>query len=596
MNSIAEVSGLTRRSSRQRQRSSSISVARVSDDSWPDLYPLTSVITQKSLLSDSGYSGMTDGGTTSGGSSSVHFDSSPSEETLLVEGDENEYAKTNLDMDDVAKAIEVLSIAQASHEAALTESEDASSETKSLQESAEIQGEDQFEDPESLKGSTTIESASNSDQKECDSQSSSTSSSPSGRVRSNESDSSDDDQPIILSRRGSSNRGGSTSAGAGVGSKAATSVTFAPNLLNDCDEEEEGEEEEEEEEDLMVTPPPSTMGYIPQVTHAAPYHQFQHHQNYQAVAGIPQSMAPMATYVQQPVMHHHQPMATMGTLPVGYHQMAAAPAHVTMGHQHTYSFDRIPGGMMTQGSPISHVSRHARPGYGSKDMRQGVLSPVGGIPANSHHHHQLLAGQGMMNIPGSPIQQTQFSIPATAILHPMPRRTQSVRMRSGAPFVRTGSPSRQMAGMGGAQAIPHQQVMAIRSSAGVGARSSMDLARSPNGGYQAVPSGLGGVSNPGGYGAMEGSYLRGYAESMASQQAVQNSMHHPQGIMMSPPMAHAHLEKQIAVSAGAVPGYYPAMTAAAGTAHHFGYSMHPNDPQQYMMATAHQPILQAARR
>ncbi|KAF8943717.1 hypothetical protein BGZ52_011292, partial [Haplosporangium bisporale] len=158
-----------------RQQSTTSSSARASEDSWAEPYPVSSMSTQKTPMSDSGYSGTHD------------------QKSTFSEGQDDQS-----EVDDVTKVIDVLAISKRKQSTSGTEA-DNEDESQIDDAADDAAGGTLFEDPESMRGSTLIDSMNGLKDM---ASSNAVSSSPSGK-ESNDNDSSDDDQPIILSRRGS---------------------------------------------------------------------------------------------------------------------------------------------------------------------------------------------------------------------------------------------------------------------------------------------------------------------------------------------------------------------------------------------------------
>ncbi|KAG0284382.1 hypothetical protein BGZ96_011234, partial [Linnemannia gamsii] len=210
---------LSRRDSIQH---SVVSSARASEDSWNDalqhqLQHSNSVLsTQKTANSDSGYSGVA-----SDHGKHTSFDDSL-EDIQTTIGSEYEKVSTNSTkskIDDVTKVIENFSISQAAAAAADKDSDGDDEDSESSDSDSDSDSDDddksegsdsdseQDDDPESLKGSTVIDSIRYGGFKGATTTGSSSSAAASNNG-SNEHDdehdsSDDDDQPIILSRRNS---------------------------------------------------------------------------------------------------------------------------------------------------------------------------------------------------------------------------------------------------------------------------------------------------------------------------------------------------------------------------------------------------------
>ncbi|KAG0338281.1 hypothetical protein BG000_004279, partial [Podila horticola] len=272
-----------------RQQSTTSSSARASEDSWAEPYPVSSssMSTQKTLMSDSGYSGTHDHKSIFG----------------EVQDDQSE-------MDDVAKVIDGLSISKRKQSMSGTEA-DNEDESQIDDGADDAAGGTLFEDPESTRGSTLVGSMNGLK----DMMSSNTvSSSPSGND-SNSNDSSDDDQPIILSRRGS-------------GIRANALPKLNTNFQNG-----------EYSEDALVTPI-NQMPYMPHGKNMYPMQPMP-----MQSMPMPMQQTPTMAYPQQQIHQHHP-----SSIPHGY-QFPAPQTPVNMGHHHSYSVDRIPPNMMGPGTP-----------------------------------------------------------------------------------------------------------------------------------------------------------------------------------------------------------------------------------------------------
>ncbi|KAG0325527.1 hypothetical protein BG000_001771 [Podila horticola] len=162
--------------------------------------------------------------------------------------------------------------------------------------------------------------------------------------------------------------------------------------------------------------------------------------------------------------------------------------------------------------------------------------------------------------------QTHYPIPPTTLLHPLPRRSQSVRVK-GNPMARNDSPSRQLNG----------------PAAVTRGRSSIEYTRLPGGSIGVAGADFGGTNGP---------YIRGFSDPLSLPGSQQLQQHQP---MISPPnsMGYDKQAHQFQISAqqqqqqreSPTQGYYI-------TSPPFGYPMYPNDQYSHM----HQQIVQPGRR
>ncbi|KAF9286136.1 hypothetical protein BGZ68_003170 [Mortierella alpina] len=556
---------------RQRFRQqSTASSARASEDSWADPYPVLSstASAQKPYFNEFGNGGMAMAATTATTLPVTQEVGRACEDSILPKDPtpsaEDDLASETSDatVDDITKIVEDLSIAQveATDAGAEADTEDAPDtasserdEGEKLEQPCPAQQQitwsdgssETFEAPdESLKGSTANESGHH--QHHLKESSSPTTSAH--EQESNDCDSSDDDQPIILSRRGSARGPFPFMMPAKTNMEYPLSGAGVDGL-----------------DDIM---PVSMMMNNQQIPFIMP----QNKPMYQPVQTPSNSCAPQhAPFVSPPLQY----------MPMGYPFPGAQPApavpNLNMGHHHSYSMDRIPASIMMGPMGNNTMAHMARRGStlayppsscGPKDLRQAAMTANGYGAA------------------AAPIQ-SPYPIPPTTLLHPLPRRTQSARLRSQNP---AGSPSQQ------------QQQFGLPPSAMMRGRSSLEYARCmPNGSYQAVPSDY---MNGGGNGG--GGYMRGYGEPLSSppqqyqqqlQMQYQQGQQQQQGLMTtSPPQSHNILEmqqreqQQLQQQLQQQQQQQGCFIANS----HFGYGMHPSEA--YMIQPHQQPILQAARR
>ncbi|KAF8935652.1 hypothetical protein BGZ58_004869 [Dissophora ornata] len=333
------------------------------------------------------------------------------------------------------------------------------------------------------------------------------------------SDTSDDDQPIILSRRGSA-------LGPFLPSMSNIGVT-SPRRA-------------EYFEDNLVLPINTQIPYMP--------HVYQPQATMRGPVNMP--------YVTQQLQY----------IPVEYKLPAPQnPEAPNMGHHHSYSVDRGISAMAASGpypsaassgaAPIGSTTHMTRMGATfpqtvSRDLRQSVMGPSNNSGASG---------------PGG-ASASQYPIPATTLLHPLPRRSQSARVRTGPSIKRMDSPSQQQ------QQQQQQQQNAQQPP--VRARGSVEFVRLPTGGYQSV-AGPDFGNSPSGNGGAGGPFIRGFMETPISPPQLKQQ--HQQ--LISPVAAQNLLEKQ-----------YFYMSPPQHSGYH---TMHHDD---IYMAHSHQQVMQAARR
>ncbi|KAG0363638.1 hypothetical protein BGZ54_008081 [Gamsiella multidivaricata] len=330
-------------------------------------------------------------------------------------------------------------------------------------------------------------------------------------------ESSDDDQPIILGRRGSA-------LGPFLSIKTNTGAATSDHP---------------EHPESVLEPPTSSR--IPYTMHTK--------NAYQSQAQGPTSLPSHLPYTSQQQQY----------IPMGY-QLSAPQASTNMGRHHSYSMDRgapamligphptAPGIQSVEGNapgPMAHTTRRGANllQSGPKDMRSSNLYPAA---------------------PGTAMQ-SQYPVPSTTLLHPLPRRSQSARPRTqalGPGIIRKESPSRQ-------QQQQQQPQPSTRN------RVSVEVVRLSNGGYQAV-AGLD-YGNPGS-GSLRRPFIHGALESLSPTQQQQQ--------MVSPKLAQSMHQKQQQQQQQLQQGYF------IGPGHH-GFNLHPND---LYSAHLHQQITQFARR
>ena len=365
----------------------------------------------------------------------------------------SEYEKTSsmgtkIKVDHVAKVIEVLSISQA---AAAEKDSDGDDEDDQSSDDDKSEGSDseQDEDPEALKGSAMIDSIRHSHSGFKGGITTGSSSSPSAAAgnngsneheNENDNDSSDDDdQPIILSRRNSA-RGlflPASDAAASAGIKVSA-------------------------EEAVMMSSPQVMQQVPVPTSNA---QMQYMTAMNMYQQQPMHMSYMPPQQQQP----QQSQPQQAYIPMGYQ---FPPRPMIPHHQHSYSVDRAmpPPSMVVQG-PISRRVNSA----GASKGHTSTGSSCSAI-------------------------QSQYPIPVTTLLHPGPRRSQSVRVRP-----RATSPINSNTNPAAAQG---------NGQAGRG-KSSFDFVRLPSNGYQSM---IGGPINGPDFtssGNGTGPYIRGYTEPLS---------------------------------------------------------------------------------
>ncbi|KAG0254223.1 hypothetical protein BG011_005888 [Mortierella polycephala] len=270
----------------------------------------------------------------------------------------------------------------------------------------------------------------------------------------------------------------------------------------------------------------------------------------------PSSMNIQAPFLPQLQQKHQQKNQHMSKGSLSYQLPTSQPAS-QMGHQHSYSVDGIPVNMLA-GATARRVPVFPQSGY--KDLRQSVISPSSSRSRSRHASHSSISSVSI---------QSPYPMPATTLLHPLPRRPQSAHQRphnNGSNIKRVDSPSRQR----------HQQHQSRPSLRGC---ASFEYVRHPNGGYQVAASS---DSNGG------GPFIRGFAEPPSSphqhqqalpQQGYMPSMQQHQK-MMGPLPAHSHVDMQQPQA------YYMAPS-------HVGFPLQANDPYTGISS---QPMAQAIRR
>ncbi|KAH7036980.1 hypothetical protein BKA57DRAFT_539983 [Linnemannia elongata] len=547
---VSDGSSLPNSSSRRGSvQHSVVSSARVSEDSWNDAsqqlqhqhhhhqlqHSMSALSTQKTANSDSGYSGVA-----SDQGKHTSFDDSLEDIQTAVG---SEYEKTSSTgtkskVDDVAKVIEVLSISQA---VAAEKDSDGDDEDDQASDDDKSEGSDsdseRDEDPESLKGSTMINSIRRGHsgfKSGITTRSSSSPSAATSNIGSNEPEnendndsSDDDDQPIILSRRNSA-RGPFLPASIAAASASIKGSAEEVLMMSGL-------------QAMQQVPVPTSNGQMQYMPAMNMYQQQPMHMSY---------MPP-----QQPQPQQQSQLQQQAYIPMGYQFPGPQPGPMVPHHQHSYSVDRamLPPSMVAQGP----IARRVNPSGASK-------------------------GHTSTGSSGSSIQ-SQYPIPATTLLHPGPRRSQSVRVRP-----QTTSPINSNTNPAAAQS---------NGQPGRG-RSSIDFVRLPSSGYQSMISGP--INGPDftASGNGTGPYLHGYTEplsppSLHPQQTQQQGLpphlqqHHQQqmekqqlqqGYFMSGPMANQY-------------GYMMQTGVGVGVGMGVGvggdpYSAHPHQQQ----------ILQAGRR
>ncbi|KAF9537276.1 hypothetical protein EC957_008513 [Mortierella hygrophila] len=539
---VSDGSSLPNSSRRGSVQHSVVSSARVSEDSWNEAsqqlqqqhhhhqlqHSMSALSTQKTADSDSGYSGVA-----SDQGKHTSFDDSL-EDIQTAVGSEYEKSSstgTKSKVDDVAKMIDVLSISQA---AAAGKDSDGDDEDDQSSDDEKSEGSDsdseQDEDPESLKGSTMIDSIRYSHRAFKGGITTGSSSSPSAATSNNGSNehendndidsSDDDDQPIILSRRNSAR---------GTFLPAAAAAASAGIRIS--------------AEEAVVMSGPQVMQQVPVPTSN----------------GQMQYMSAMNMYQQQPMHMSYMPPQQQQSqpqqqayIPMGYQFPGPQPGPMVSHHQHSYSVDRAmsPPSMVAQGP----VARRVNPASASK-------------------------GHTSTGSSGSAIQ-SQYPIPATTLLHPGSRRSQSVRARPQAtnPINSNTNPA---AAQGNGQA-------------GRG-RSSIDFVRLPNNGYQSMISGP--INGPdfASSGNGTGPYIRGYTEPLSSP-PLQSQQPQQQALPPHPQQHHQQMQHQLGKQqlqqgyfmSGPMPSQYGYMMQTGVGVGVGGdpYSSHPHQQQ----------ILQAGRR
>ncbi|KAF9152051.1 hypothetical protein BG015_005858 [Linnemannia schmuckeri] len=541
-------------SRRGSEQHSIVSSARVSEDSCNDAaqhqlqhqpqHSLSVVSTQKTANSDSGYSGVA-----SDQRKRTPFDDS-FEDIQTTVGFEYEKSSTTTKskMDDVTKVIEGLSIAQAGtadkDNGGDNEDDQSSDDNKSEGSNSDSDSE-QDEDPESLKGSTMIDSIRRGHSGFKGGITTGSSPSPSAAASNNGSNehendndndndsSDDDDQPIILSRRSSARSpflpASAAAASTGMKVSAEEAVMMAAPLA------------------MQQVPVPTSNGQMQYMPTMGMYQQQPMHMSY-----MPPSQQQQPQQVQQQSSPQQQ-----AYVPMGYQFPGPQPG--PMGHHHSYSVDRA--------MPLPSMVAH---------------SPLTRRVGSKGHTSTGSAGSAI---------QSQYPIPATTLLHPGPRRSHSARVRSQAT-----SPINSNINPAAAQ---------VNGQAGRG-RSSIDFARLPSSGYQSMTGGPIGSPDFTSAGNGTGPYMRGYAEPLSSpplqpqQQQQQQQQALPPHLQQHHPQMQQQMEKQqlqqgyfmsSPMGGGPMPSQYGyMMQSGVGVGVGSGgdlYSAHPHHQQQ---------ILQAGRR
>ncbi|KAF9127613.1 hypothetical protein BGW39_005757 [Mortierella sp. 14UC] len=542
-----------------------VSSARVSEDSWNDTQQpqqqqhlhhhshqhqlsMLALSTQKSANSDSGYSGVaSDQGKNT-------FDDSLEDIQTAVG---SEYEKTRAKLDDVTKVIEVLSIAHAAEKDSDGDDEDNDSNSDSDSDSdgsdddeksqrSDLEEQDE-EDPESLKGSTAIDSIRHGFKGFATGSSSAPSNNGSNEneiENDNGDDSSDDDQPIILGRR---NGARGPFHPTNVSAEEAAMMSQAQGMMPSPQQQ-----QHQLQQQVHMPTSNAQMQYMAAAHTMGMYQQpiqGQMHMSY-----MPQQQQPPQPVMSPPPQHQQPLQQQQAYVPMGY-QFPGPPQGVpsNMGHHHSYSVDRAPPNMMTTG-PVA----------------RRVVGP--GVPSKGH----TSTGSS-----GSSIQ-SQYPIPATTLLYPLPRRSQSVRVRPQA--VSPINNSNPTAGQG----------IGTAGAAGRG-RSSLDFVRLPSSGYQNLIGGpMDGPEFSSAVGVgVGGPYIRGYGgEPLSPPRQQQQQQPLPPHLQQHHQQMQQQMEKQQMQQ-----GYYmgnimggPLMSPPLPS--QYGYMMQPDPYSAY----PHQQILQAGRR
>ncbi|KAG0055100.1 hypothetical protein BGZ83_009627 [Gryganskiella cystojenkinii] len=441
-----------------RQQSTTSSSARASEDSWaPGSEPYTHhyhhhhhhIAAQKSLLSDSGY----------GGSGDLHdhtvFDDSVDDLQSTLGG--SDYDKTamiskEIKLVDVANVVQVLAIGdradsdntESGPSNSITAAEESLEPLKDSNTAVESLNGKTFKESSTL-SSTALSALEGHDHDEDDEEA--------DDEEDGDEESSDDDQPIILSRRNSANR------------------QFQPPKINTVIIN-----GIEYPEDSVITPVSNESNNSILSNPNVPY--LTHNKNvYQTIQ--PTSIPSHMYTPQQQQQQQQQQQSPYGPAPMGY-QFPSPPvssnAGAVMGHQHSYSVDRImPSGVVINGSippggpmgqpMVQHIARRA-----VVPQNGGYIQSAGQKQTNINNNSN--SGNGT----GSPTQ-SPYPIPPTTLLHPGPRRSQSVRTRPQTQKLpmRVDTPARQQQ-----QQLLQQQSQVARN------RASIDFVRVPNGGYQVM--------------------------------------------------------------------------------------------------------------
>ncbi|KAF9918522.1 hypothetical protein FBU30_000147 [Linnemannia zychae] len=500
-------SSLSRRGSVQY---SVMSSARLSEDSWNESHQqhfLSTLSTQRSASSDSGCSGIV-----SDQGKNVFEDSSEDAQTTVG----SDYEKSKTKIDDVTDFIENLSISRVTKRdlSSDDESDDDSQSSddesdddsqSSDDERSQESDSDLDENLESLKNNTAFRSLGHRRFKDSTSVASSNSSRENADKNEDEDEnnSSGDDQPIILSRRDSA-RSPFLSAKTINEEVPAIATTQATVLSQQQQQQQQSQQSQQSQvqslQQLSVNNgqmqyiPTHTMNMYPQPIQAPMHMSYMTSQQQQApqqimsppqVVSTPQILSPPQSQQSQ-----QQAYISMGYQFPG----PPPPAPSSMGHHHSYSVDRI--SMPTQ-TFVSNSAASAR--------------RTGPAPSKSH------VSTGSF---GSAIQ-LQYPIPATTLLHPLPRRSQSVRVRPQ-----------------GISPVNSNSNLTSQNGAGRG-RSSMDFKRLPSGGYQSMMGGP--ICGPEFNNANNvGPYIRGFQEPLSPPPQQQQQQQASQ-IQQLPP----HLQKQM---------------------------------------------------
>lgn len=500
-NDVCEVPPLSRRGSRQQGVAMP---ARNAEDSWTEpCPPMPGVSAHRPVSSDSGYCGMSTRGRRSIDSPLEDIQESESGDEDVPANGHNKFTSEG----DLVKTIDSLAIAKGAVNAEV-DTDGTKSDWDNI--TGSRGEEDQVEGPASVKSSTM--SASTNGRKEV-----ATSSAASTRDGNDgDSESSEDERPIIVNRR-SSSRGSFLPPKINVGVASTCDMDY---------------------EDVPISPTNTQMSYLAQVRNMTPIHPLQ--------------MPTNSTQPHTPYPHHHQQYKPMN------HHFPTAQNHTSMGHHHSYSVDRgtmaILAGHHSQLTPNSIGSsagggNHVG-GTALHLARRGGIHHLSGSKDPRQNGHS-----GGTN--GTP-SQSQYPIPATTLLNPLPRRSQSVRVRTQNLGPSIDSPSRQQ--------HPQQYPQPPTRT-----RGSIEVVRLPNGGYQSIM----------------GLDLSG--KVYQPQEPQQRQQHHPlQQHMAGSSVGHGIHEKPQQLHQG----YY--MGAGVGTTTHVAY--HPRRPSEPYVSHSHQQLIQTTRR